>query len=1007
MRKLRKGERYVLFLGGIIYLLFLPNYIQAQQETVLTGVVRSADDGEPLEGVSVSLIGTSRVTTTDESGSYVLRISQPTGKIRVEYVGYVAQEIDFDKSTLNPIITELEQANNVLDETVVIGYGTTTRRLSTGSVTKISADEIQNQPISNPLMALQGRVSGLEVSPSSGVSGAGVNVKIRGTSSLTQGTMPLVLLNGNPIALDGNAISRLTNASGVEGLSFFNLINPADIASIEVLKDADATAIYGSRGANGVILITTKKATQSGVGISFRADNGVSVPVNAMEMLTTEEYLQMRREAFANSQVEMSNVNAPDIFDLDTTSYLDYTKFLSGNYKLRSDYNFSLQAGGKRTHVGLSAGFNKEKFQVLNDKDSRRFTVLNQVNHRTSDGKFGMDVSVSYANNISNLTAHDPSVYLTLPPHLQLRDEDGNLNWVVNDKSFRSLGLTNPLAEFNNQYTGKFNSLMANLSLDYKFLNGFLIKLTGGYTWTSNQENSIYPSSAIDPSLNTLPSKQLAFGNMQSFIVEPQMSYNKEVGGHNMQVLIGGALQHNNNDNLTVVGNQFVSDLFIDDIANAGNIRPSNTEVLYRYAALFGRLGYHYKSKYLINVSSRTDASSRFGPGRQKAFFYSVGTGWIFSEEMIWKHLFPAISYGKIRASLGTSGNDKIGNYMYLDSWSNMGIAYGGIPAMQPNKLFNADYSWEKNMKTEVALDLGMLNSKILFSATYFKTISDNQLIPYLLPSQTGFTNILRNWDAVIENSGMEILLQASLVRKNHFTWDTKFNITIPKNKLNDFPGLETSSYANRYRVGKSLSIFRLYNYTGIDKETGIYTFEDVNGDGVYNSNDQTTFVEMGARYYGGVLNTFRYKKISAGFLLDFKKQKGLSYIASLSTLPGYNLVNQPKLVLDRWQKPGDNATLQRFTASSSDPAYVAGQRFVSSSGIVVDASYIKVRNFYVNYDLPMSKIGGHQISRIQLMVSIQNLLTYSNYLGGDPEIQNPFITPSPRTLSFGINISI
>ena len=323
---------------------------------------------------------------------------------------------------------------------------------------------------------------------------------------------------------------------------------------------------------------------------------------------------------------------------------------------------------------------------------------------------------------------------------------------------------------------------------------------------------------------------------------------------------------------------------------------------------------------------------------------------------------------------------------------------------MQPTRLFNENYSWEKNRKAELALDLGTWQNRLLFSLSYYTSKSSNQLIAYSLPIQTGFSTINRNWDATIRNWGWEFSLDGKLVERPDFSWNMRFNLAIPSNRLLSFPGLESSSYAGRYVVGEPLSVKKLYTYLGIDREQGIYTFEDANQDGIWNKTDQNKLLNTDPRFYGGLSSNWRFKSWTMGILLDFRRQKGVSYVAALTSMPGYGVLNHPKEVLDRWQHPGDEAEFQRYVASSSDPAYAAGQRFLNSEGIYVDASYIKLRNFYLNYDwVPKNTT---IFRHMNISIEAQNLLTLSRYKIGDPEIQNPFVTSPKRAIVLGLKLN-
>src|SRR5690606_37328833 len=427
--KIKQSIPIICMLLLHIFFVFMFSYAQAQspengetargQKGVLVGEVLSRNKATPVENVSIRTKSGVYMSSTDSKGRFEFNVPSGVNIVLFSRVGYKSLEYSIDENDNNSIQITLDTLENILDEAVVIGYGSTTRRLSTGSVTKVSAREIERQPVSNPMLALQGLVPGLEVSPSSGIGGASVNLKIRGTGSLAQGTEPLVVLNGNPIAVDGQGISQLANATGSGGVSLFNGINPADIESIEVLKDADATAIYGSRGANGVILITTKRNDTGEIKIELNSRWGTAIPSNPMPMLSTSDYVMMRKEAFANSDVAITEQNAPDLLLMDTTKHTDFRKFLSGSGHHTHDVNLGISGGSDRTFFRLNGNYQREGSQVMKDRGTNRLALSSNLNYQSSDGKFNVDFTANFSENTSDLPAYDPSRFYSLPPHLE------------------------------------------------------------------------------------------------------------------------------------------------------------------------------------------------------------------------------------------------------------------------------------------------------------------------------------------------------------------------------------------------------------------------------------------------------------------------------------------------------------------------------------------------------------------------------------------------------------
>ncbi|MDO9184083.1 MAG: hypothetical protein Q7U04_16840, partial [Bacteriovorax sp.] len=408
-----------------------------------------------------------------------------------------------------------------------------------------------------------------------------------------------------------------------------------------------------------------------------------------------------------------------------------------------------------------------------------------------------------------------------------------------------------------------------------------------------------------------------------------------------------------------------------------------------------------WNDTYIINLTGRRDGSSRFGPNRQFANFGAVGAAWVFSKESFATKVFPFINYGKLRGSYGTSGNDQIGDYEFLDTFTIMGEAYDGIIGIQPARLYNPNFAWEVNKKLEFALELNMFKDRIQLTTSYFRNISTNQLVGIPLPTSTGFTFLTANLDAKVKNTGLELDLHTVNFQKTDFQWATSFNVTFPDNELVEFPGLEESTYANTYVVGESLSIQKLYHYTGLSTDRGIYQYEDYNNDGAINSaHDKQWIEDMAPKYYGGISNSLTYKNLSLDFFFQFTKQKSYNFLESIGLPGGWG--NMPSLILDRWQQPGDQSNIQRYTTGADGEAYDAYDKVWRSNIALTDASFIRLKNISIAYTIPVSKMNG---VNCRLYFQGQNLLTFSNYKGPDPEQAGQRLGVLKR-LNFGVEIN-
>ncbi len=967
------------------------------------------EEGRPLAGATVTLKGTKKSVITSPTGEFTLTNVNEKATLVITYLGYEPKEI-LASANLGNISMALTSGK--LDEVAInAGYYTVTDKERTGNISRIAAQDISKQPVSNPLAALQGRVPGLEITQSSGVPGSGFKVQIRGQSSLKQGSAPLFVIDGVPFSAGNEPLNSVVSAAGSggsSGISPFNLFNPADIESIEILKDADATSIYGSRGANGVILISTKKGQNGEAQINLNIYSGFSRVTRTMDMLNTQQYIEMRKEAFKNDGTTPTIVTAPDLLLWDNTRYTDFQKLLIGGNAKATDGQLSINGGDKYTQYNIGGGYHRETTVFPGDMADSRVSVHLNLNHQSINKKFRMGLLANYGASNSNLTGGDLTRYINTPPNLLLFDENGKINWQEAGVYYDGL-ITNPLAAISNTYEGKFRNLVSNINISYEIIEGLKIKTSLGYNTTSVDNQNLYPASSINPNTGNLPGATIGKGSKISWIIEPQLEYNRNYGKGKLSVLIGTTLQQISSDDIKVTAQNYNSDILLGSIGAAGNVNTSNSDSEYKYNALYGRFNYNIQEKYILNLTGRRDGSSRFGPGKQFANYGALGMAWIFSNESFLKRNLPFLSFGKLRASYGLTGNDQIGNYKYLNTWANSSKPYQGVPGLQPSSLFNTDFAWETNKKSEIALEAGILGNRLQLSTAYFKNKSGNQLIDYQLPIQTGFATILKNFDAVIENSGWEFLLTTKNISTERFTWNTAFNLSLPKNKLVKFPGLGTSSYSFSYSVGQPLSMQRVFKYTGVNSQTGIYTIEDINNDGFYDVNDKIILKNTDPKFYGGFQNSFTYNSFELDVFFEFRKQLGYNYLYSLSNFPpGTYGSNQPAIVMERWGNIGEISKIQRFGETLGSEAYISATEYmVSSDGVYNDASYIRLKNVAVSYRFSPSFIKKVGLKNLKVYAQGQNLLTPTNYHGADPENQNLFVLPPLRTITGGIQLTL
>ncbi len=988
----------------LVLLLLCPYMSMGQQQQTIKGIVQTPN-GTAVSGAAISSAHTGNIVMSDHNGAFEIKIARVPDTLTIRHVSYhTATHVVVSNAAVQVV---LHEGSNELDGTMVIAYGTTTRRMNTGSVGKVSAKDIAVQAVGDPLQTLGGRVTGLTVTQSSGVPGATVKLQIRGRNSIAQGSEPLFIVDGVPFAAGNEAINRLTSVLTGEGagLSPFSTIAPNDIESIEVLKDADATAIYGSRGANGVVLITTKKGKAGKTTLQVQVSRAVNSITRSMPMLNTQQYVAMRKEAFANDGMAMTNSTAPDILLWDTTRYTNMGETFMGENAVTTDASFTLTGGSGNTQYILGGNYRKEGTVFPGGMYVQRGTGNLGVQHRSANGKLSINASTAYSYNANNLTAGDMGFTLSLPPNFPaFYNDDGSIKWEEG-----GVALNNPMSYLLRDYTATTQQMNSRVLVSLRPLAGLVLSTSLGYNVLRVDERSVTPIASQNPAGNPLGTLDIAGNRYQGWIAEPQVHYTSKLYGGRLQLLAGATLQDNMNEGLSIKATGYTSDQLLYSLTAAPVVQSkSNSFSKYRYKALFGRVNYSYRDKYIVNFSGRRDGSSRFGTGRQYSNFGAAGAAWLFSKEGFIKGLLPALSYGKLRASYGTSGNDQIGDYKYLDNWGAT-MPYQGNTALQPQNLFNADYHWEVNRKLEAAIETGFFNDRLLMSVAWYRNRSGNQLVQYLLPTQTGFNSIIRNHDAVVENTGVEVEVHADMIHSKKFEWRTDMNVTIPKNRLLSFKNLEQSSYANAYIIGSSLTATKRYRYEGVNPATGVMQFEDVNKDGLYNVADLQVTGDTDPDLYGGVSQYLRYKQVSLDVFIEFKKQRGRNYLYSLysgNTVPGMRY-NMPEIVLKRWQHPGDVTTIQRFTASSASAAAAAGSRLLASDGIYGDASYVRLKTVAISWAMPAKLLERMHVQQAMLFVRGQNLLTFTKYEGADPETQNLYVLPPMKTFACGISITL
>jgi TonB-dependent starch-binding outer membrane protein SusC len=1004
--------------------------------TVIRGKVVDTSD-KPLMGVNVSFKNHNYGVTTDINGMYTIAVDKGERETMLfSFIGMKTEVISVncnaDVKTLNLI---LKESSSLLDEVQVLAYGLkTSNRYSTGSSAVVTSEDIMKQPVGNAMQALQGKVAGVAINLASGLYGSDINVEIRGQNSIDDNNnstnvlrnKPLYIIDG--IAFSGEAINQQASSESQSGSYFYvqgpngsgngsplSTINPNDIESIEVLKDASATALYGSRGANGVILIRTKRGKVGKPTFSVNFNSGVNIINTSMKALDLSDYLALRKEAFANDNKTPTTSNAPDLTLWSQTEGKNFKKLLIGSPAKSYSGSVSMSGGTNGITFMLSGNYSLATSVFDDNRSSNSYGFHFSSEYTSPNEKFKVSFSTMMGTSISNLASAGFYEYAySLPPNFPLYNTDGSLYWW--SKSIPTI--SNPLAALNSSYQNNMNSLNTSINLRYIISPGLNISINMGYNKTQSKQIVLNPSSSADPeteSTSLISSRTATYAESigENLVIEPQINYNRMIGGGSLTAMFGATYQKTVNEQpYYIVATGFSSDLYMKDLSMATSYTIHNGYNAYKYASTFGNINYIYKDRYVFNGNFRRDGSSKFGPNNRYANFGSLGLAWIFTNEKFLLGKPKWFSFGKIRSSYGAVGSDGIQAYAYLSTYSSANSSYySGSSGLSPARVANPAYKWATSKKLEMAIDLGFLKDRLLTNFAYFRNRETNQLLQYPLGTQTGFYSYVANLNANVQNTGIEITLNSINIKGKNFTWSTSANLSFPQNKLISFPGLKSSSYASSYVIGRPTTSLYLLHYTGKGSD-GKPTYQDVDKDGTITTaiGDNTGIGDLvynGKEYpdfYGGLSNTFKYKS----FQLDFSARftvgaKDLGLLSSFNSAPG-TLSNYPVAVV---QAMRDLGLEKLFTTSTYSSDF---NLFKQSDALLQKISYGRLTNVSLSYNLPENLTKRIKLSNMRIYVQGQNLFRFTlsgkTYRGIDPET-NTTAVPPLMVLVGGISFSL
>ncbi|WP_170137727.1 SusC/RagA family TonB-linked outer membrane protein [Chitinophaga dinghuensis] len=1016
----------------------VPKSIKDSVSITVKGRIYSANAGV-LENASVSTSYTKKTTLTNSKGEYELKGVLLGEQLQISYVGYEQYKEVIMNTEMNVF---LKAAENQLDKVVVKAYGVTSKRFNTSNIVTVSGKDIQDLPIQNPLLALEGRVPGLQITMANNSPGSPMKIEIRGRNAINQrvSSDPLFVIDGVPQtvmdfpssndirlrAFNGttNIISNGLDQSGLEvGLNPMFGLSPNDIESIEVLKDAGATAIYGSRGANGVILITTKKAKTGITKFSLNLSQGVKNVIKKQTFLNTEQFRAMRREAYANSGLTPTNVPgrpgyAPELFLMDSTRYTDWSKFMYGKAGLYTTVNPQLTGGSSQISYVISANYTRQQDITLNAGVAQSTSFLVNLNNHSLNNRFRSGVSFIYMNNSNgqiNGTANNPVIPPMAPDPF---DSLGKLNYLA----YRKVGLTFPFSGYLQPVTSGGDRINASFNAGYTLLKGLEFSTQIGYSMSLNNSERVTPFSSLEPKSIYQPTQVYgthSYGTtqMSTISVEPKLVWNESVGNGVLTMVAGGTYQANRTKSSLITGSGYANDDLINLLEAAPTVSGSNKMGQYKYVGLFASADYTLSEKYMVSLSGRRDGSSRFGPGKRFGNFWSAGAGWIISEEKWAEKLLPkAFTFLKLRGSYGLTGSDGVGDYQYLSQWgyvietlngTNSTMKYNDVAPLMTMLAANDQFHWQTNKKSEVALELGLWN-KITLTADRYLDRCDNQLLGYPLASFTGFTTVTANSAANVQNSGWDFMVDATAIQKKDFSWNIGFNINFQRNKLISYPNLMESPYASLYRIGESLNNLALYHYLGSDPATGKGIYYDANKDGKINTNssvapgtaddDRVVFLDMNPKFSGGFYTTFRYKNWSLNPTFTFKRAyQKIGYMYDGSSINNMTLWQYE----NRWTPENPNALLPPLTAVPSQES----TNFWGSDRNYKMINTFRLNNLRLSWTMPASMARKAHMQSFAFNLTANNLWLITNYKAGvDPESYE--MAPSLRTVTLGCNVS-
>jgi TonB-dependent starch-binding outer membrane protein SusC len=1012
---------FTIIFKSLFLLLLTVQFSMAQQ--VVSGKVTSSDDGSSLPGVNILEKGTPNGTVTDFDGNFTISVG--TGASLVfSFIGYKPQEIVIGNQ--NSISVRLETDVKSLDEVIVVGYGTQQKAEITGSISSVKGAEIQNVSVSSFDAALQGRIAGAQITQSSGIPGSAVRLRIRGQSSVSGNSEPLYVVDGVPITT-GDFSKRDGSANGINGNALAD-INPNDIESMEVLKDAAAAAIYGSRAANGVVLITTKRGKSGKTVFNAGYYVGTNDVTRQLNFINSTEWLELMDEAHRNS----FGVPISSSYNLGRGLTPSSAVALGANTNWRDqilrtgkvqEASISASGGTDKTRFYVGGTYRKDDSYFVGNSFERINARINVDHNATTKLTIGTQTAISSTinNQVPNVWGTSQSSALPIFP---IRNEDGTYFGHTLAQG-QNTG-ANPVAQLENKFETAGLRLLNNVYLNYKITDDLVFRTEFGLD-VLNQFDEIYTSFhnrfLFPRDYSPVPSggQPIALPRVNAGSFEERrlnvinwntnniLTYSKIFGSHKIEALAGFAVQRSSqritgaytNGNAGFRDNYFRNSveglqIFDQNLVNSYPVMGGyNADVdnVYSFVSYFSRVNYVNSGKYLASISVRRDGSSRFGPNNKFGFFPAVSAGWILTNEEFMKSI-PWLSFLKAKASFGITGNAEIGNFGYLATYGSAG-GYLGQSGLAAQRIANPDLRWEKNNQFDLGFEFGMFDEKITGSIGYYSKLSKDLLFVEPIQSSTGFTGVLKNTGIEIRNSGLELNLTSRNVTRGDFSWTTDFNISSNQNKVLSTGGLPIEAFASGlgesrliegYPVGQGF----MMKSAGVDPADGREQFFDNEGNIVKLTIENTDYRQPVGKpfpdFFGGVNNSLKYKGVELNFLFTFQSGNTIFDNEAKFQIGDIANNNQRREILNRWQSPenpGDGSTPGLFLSGAGSGRALNSDRFM------YDASFLRLRTVTLSYTLPQSLVSKARLNTVRVFVSGQNLLLFTKFPGWDPEFVN------------------